>query len=98
MCLSLSRKEGPKRCDNFKSCSLAYEPWFIYGSNFFNNSISIFFASINRTFIELKYYMSSIYVYPFSVPLLVLLSWYWSFTWVVLEFHLAGTGVLLMWY
>ena len=47
---------------------------------------------------ELKYYMPSIYVYPFSVPLLVLLNWYWSFTRVVLEFYLADTGVLLMWY
>ena len=98
MRLSLRRKEGPKRCDNFKPCSLAYEPWFIYGSIIFNNSISIFFASINRTFIELKYFVSSIYVYPFSVPLLVPLNWYWSFTQVVLEFHLSGTGVLLMWY
>ena len=31
---------------------------------------------------------------PFSVPS----NWYWSFTYVVLEFHLCGTGVLLMWY
>ncbi len=98
MCLSLRRKEGPKRRDNFKPCSLAYEPWFIYGSNFFNNSISIFFASLNRTFMELKCFVSSIYVYPFPVPFLVLLNWYWSFTRVVLEFHLADTGVLLMWY
>ena len=52
MCLSLRRKEGPKRRNNFKPCCLAYEPWFIYGSIFFNNSISIFFASINRTFME----------------------------------------------
>ena len=31
---------------------------------------------------------------PFSVPS----NWYWSFTYVVLEFHLCGTGVSLMWY
>ena len=36
--------------------------------------------------------------YPFPVPLSVLLNWYWSFTRVVLEFQLADTEVLLVWY
>ena len=37
-------------------------------------------------------------VHPFSVPLLVLLNWYWSFIRVVLEFQLTETVVTLMWY
>lgn len=35
---------------------------------------------------------------PLSVPLLILSNWYWSLSWVVLEYQVTDTGVTLMWY
>lgn len=41
-----------------------------------------------------KFSILSEFIYP--VPLLMLLKWYWSFTLVVLEYPLVGTGVILI--